>query len=70
MRKKIWEMKKIIESEKLGEIHHIEGNLSHQGQLGVEGWRRSNKEAPTCPKGGTGFGVRLLDRLVSEHYES
>jgi leucyl aminopeptidase len=29
----------------------------------------SSKAKPTVPKGGTGFGVRLLDRLVSEHYE-
>jgi leucyl aminopeptidase len=38
--------------------------------LDIAGVTWSNKEAPTCPKGGTGFGVRLLDRLVSEHYES
>ena len=30
-------------------------------------WSKSN--APTVPKGGTGFGVRLLERLVSSHYE-
>jgi len=29
----------------------------------------SSKAKPTVPKGGTGYGVRLLDRLVSEHYE-
>ena len=31
-------------------------------------WSKSN--APTVPKGGTAFGVRLLDRLVSDHYEN
>ena len=31
-------------------------------------WSKKNKE--TVPKGGTGFGVRLLDRLVAEHYET
>ncbi len=30
-------------------------------------WSKSNE--PTVPKGGTGFGVRLLERLVSSHYE-
>jgi leucyl aminopeptidase len=30
-------------------------------------WSKSDK--PTVPKGGTAFGVRLLDRLVSDHYE-
>ena len=38
--------------------------------LDIAGVTWSNKEAPTVPKGGTGFGVRLLDCLVSEHYES
>lgn len=55
----VWEMKKIIESGKLGEIHHIEGNLSHQGQLGVEGWRRSPDEAPTG--GIVHFGAHIID---------
>ena len=31
-------------------------------------WSKSDK--PTVPKGGTGFGVRLLDRLVANHYEN
>ncbi|MDP6843209.1 MAG: leucyl aminopeptidase [Rhodospirillales bacterium] len=30
-------------------------------------WSKSDK--PTVPKGGTAFGVRLLDRLVNDHYE-
>ena len=30
-------------------------------------WRK--KPSPTCPKGATGFGVRLLDALVEKHYE-
>ena len=55
----VWEMKKIIESGKLGEIHHIEGNLSHQGQLGIQGWRRSRDEAPTG--GIVHFGAHIID---------
>jgi leucyl aminopeptidase len=37
--------------------------------LDIAGVTWSNKDAPTVPKGGTAFGVRLLDRLVAEHYE-
>jgi predicted dehydrogenase len=55
----VWEMKRIIESGKLGDIHHIEGNLSHQGQIGVEGWRRSHDEAPTG--GIVHFGAHIID---------
>lgn len=55
----VWEMKTIIESGKLGEIHHIEGNLSHQGQLGIQGWRRSREEAPTG--GIVHFGAHIID---------
>ena len=37
--------------------------------LDIAGVTWSNKDAATVPKGGTAFGVRLLDRLVAEHYE-
>ena len=37
--------------------------------LDIAGVTWSDKEAPTVPRGGTGFGVRLLDRLVADHYE-
>ncbi len=30
---------------------------------------KTGSTAPTIPNGATGFGVRLLDRLVAEHYE-
>jgi leucyl aminopeptidase len=29
-----------------------------------------NGDSPTVPKGATGYGVRLLDRLVHDHYEA
>lgn len=38
--------------------------------IDIAGMAWSNKDLPTSPKGGTGFGVRLLDRLVSKHYEN
>jgi leucyl aminopeptidase len=38
--------------------------------LDIAGMAWSAKEGPTRPKGATAFGVRLLDRLVAEHYET
>jgi leucyl aminopeptidase len=37
--------------------------------LDIAGTAWSSKDAPAVPKGATAFGVRLLDRLVAEHYE-
>ena len=37
--------------------------------LDIAGTAWSKKDAPTVPKGATAFGVRLLDRLIAEHYE-
>lgn len=37
--------------------------------LDIAGVTWSNSAKPTIPKGGTGFGVRLLDRLVADAYE-
>ncbi len=38
--------------------------------LDIAGVTWSTKDKPTVPKGGTAFGVRLLDRLIAEHYEA
>ena len=38
--------------------------------LDIAGMAWSTKDKPVTPKGATAFGVRLLDRLVAEHYES
>ena len=37
--------------------------------LDIAGMTWSKKDAPTVPKGATAFGVRLLERLVADHYE-
>ena len=37
--------------------------------LDIAGVAWSTKDDGVTPKGATGFGVRLLDRLVAEHYE-
>ncbi len=38
--------------------------------LDIAGVTWSSADKPTVPKGGTAFGVRLLDDLVAKHYES
>jgi leucyl aminopeptidase len=38
--------------------------------LDIAGTAWSAKDAPTVPKGATAFGVRLLDRFVSQYYET
>lgn len=37
--------------------------------LDIAGVTWGGKDKPTVPKGGTAFGVRLLDRLVADYYE-
>ena len=37
--------------------------------LDIAGMAWSTKDTPCTPKGATAYGVRLLDRLVAEHYE-
>jgi leucyl aminopeptidase len=37
--------------------------------LDIAGVAWSKKDAPTVPKGATAFGLRLLDRFVSDYYE-
>ncbi|MFN0043965.1 MAG: leucyl aminopeptidase [Alphaproteobacteria bacterium] len=37
--------------------------------LDIAGTAWSKKDVPTVPKGATAFGVRMLDRLVADHYE-
>ncbi len=38
--------------------------------LDIAGTAWGTKDAPTSPKGATAFGVRLLDRLVADHFEN
>ncbi len=37
--------------------------------LDIAGMAWATKDAATTPKGATAYGVRMLDRLVAEHYE-
>ena len=45
-------------------------NKTPWAHLDIAGVAWSTKDAPCVPKGATAFGVRLLDRLVAEHYET
>lgn len=38
--------------------------------LDIAGTAWASKDSATVPKGATAFGVRLLDRLVADHYEA
>lgn len=38
--------------------------------IDIAGMAWADKELDVCPKGATGYGVRLLDRLVADNYEA
>ncbi|MDH3229381.1 MAG: leucyl aminopeptidase [Alphaproteobacteria bacterium] len=44
-------------------------NKTPWAHLDIAGVAWSKEARPTVPKGATGFGVRLLDRLVADNYE-
>ena len=48
--------------------HFIEGNTPW-AHMDIAGTAWSKKDKPTVPKFGSGFGVRLLERLIADHYE-
>ncbi len=45
-------------------------NKKTWAHLDIAGMAWSSKDTATTPKGATAYGVRLLDRLVSAHYEA
>ena len=45
-------------------------NETPWAHLDIAGMAWSKSATATVPKGGTGFGVRLLDRLVADNYEA
>lgn len=45
-------------------------NDTKWAHLDIAGTAWTTKDLPTVPKGATGFGVRLLDRLVATHFEA
>ena len=44
-------------------------NNTKWAHLDIAGTAWATKDHPVMPKGATGFGVRLLDRLVADHFE-
>ena len=44
-------------------------NETPWAHLDIAGMAWSKADTGTVPKGGTGFGVRLLDRLIADNYE-
>jgi leucyl aminopeptidase len=45
-------------------------NTTPWAHLDIAGTAWSTKDAACIPKGATAFGVRLLDRMVADHYET
>jgi leucyl aminopeptidase len=45
-------------------------NDTKWAHLDIAGTAWTTKDLPIVPKGATGYGVRLLDRLVTDHFES
>jgi leucyl aminopeptidase len=48
--------------------HFIQGDTPW-AHLDIAGTAWIKKDRPTVPKNGSGFGVRVLDRLIANHYE-
>jgi leucyl aminopeptidase len=44
-------------------------NGTKWAHLDIAAMAWSKKDAPTVPKGATGYGVRLLDHFLAAHYE-
>ena len=38
--------------------------------IDMAGTAWSKEDRPLAPKGATGYGIRLLERLIAEHYET
>jgi leucyl aminopeptidase len=51
-------------------IQRFVTNNTPWAHLDIAGVAWTNQAKPTTPKGGVGFGVRLLDRLIAQDYES
>ncbi|MDX1923755.1 MAG: leucyl aminopeptidase [Rickettsiaceae bacterium] len=44
-------------------------NKTPWAHLDIAGVANSSKDLPCAPRGATGFGIRLLNKLISEYYE-
>jgi predicted dehydrogenase len=56
-------LKDLVDTGRLGQIHHVEANLSHPKALNPRtGWRGDPAESPAG--GMTGLGVHMVDNLI------
>ena len=67
-------MQNISEGRKAGSITAAQFlqrfvNDTPWAHLDIAGMAWAHKDMALCAKGATGFGVRLLDQLVKDHYE-
>lgn len=52
-----------------GFLEHFIDNGRVWAHMDIAGTAWIKKDSPTCPKPGTGFGVRVLDKMIADHYE-
>ena len=53
-----------------GAVHPALRQQASRGRISTSpAWPGARRTRRRVPKGATAFGVRLLDRLVAEHYE-
>lgn len=51
-------------------LHRFIERPCHWAHLDIAGVASTKIDTSLCPKGGTGFGVRLLNKLIEEFYET
>ena len=62
-------LQRFVGGGSIGKDKEGEGQRLPWVHLDIAGTAWTTKDLASVPKGATGFGVRLLDRLVAEHYE-
>ena len=53
----------------IANVNEVKPESYDRAKDDIAGTAWSKKDAATCPKGATAFGVRLLDALVAARYE-
>ena len=52
-----------------GFLEHFIQNSTPWAHMDIAGTAWSKRDKPTVPKFGSGFGVRVLNRLIADNYE-
>jgi leucyl aminopeptidase len=50
-------------------LQHFAGDVPW-AHIDMAGTAWTKEDRPLAPKGATGYGIRLLDRLIADHYEA